>query len=221
MTRRSLEQTSNLWLAKALWELGGVRFGDFTLGRSTVHSPVHVNPRLLISSPNALRRAARVILGEVRTLQAMRHPHIAPFDLVAGIPFGGLHLATVFSVLARTPLIYIHPAKERNGRAQFIEGRYERGQRVLVIDDLITTGGNMLETALTLGMAGLVVRDVVVLIDRQEGARQRLREHGYNLVSILGLEVMLNYLMSRGKIEEGWYRQSIEYIRSRRPEEQG
>ncbi|MFQ5880118.1 MAG: orotate phosphoribosyltransferase, partial [Dehalococcoidia bacterium] len=217
-SRRSIEQTSNLWLARALWDLGAVQFGDFTLGRTTLHSPVYVNPRLLISKPNALRRAARVILEEVRTLQAMRHPHVAPFDLVAGIPFGGLHLATPFSLLARVPLIYIHPAKERDGRRQFIEGRYQRGQRVLIIDDLITTGGNVLETVITLGMAGLVVRDVVVLIDRQEGARERLRQHGYNLVSILGLEVMLNHLMSRGKIDENWYRQSIDYIHSRRPE---
>ena len=219
MSRRSIEQTSNLWLARTLWELGGVQFGDFTLGRSTLHSPVHVNPRLLIGNPNALRRAARGILEEVRTLQAMRHPHAAPFDLVAGIPFGGLHLATVFSVLSRTPLIYIHPAKEREGRREFVEGRYQRGQRVLVIDDLITSGGNVLETALALGMAGLTVRDVVVLIDRQEGARQRLQQHGLNLISILGLEVMLNYLMSRGKIEESWYRKSIEYIRSHQLEE--
>lgn len=217
MPRSSVEKTGNLWLAKALWELGAVQFGDFTLGRTTLHSPIYINPRLLIGDPGALRRAALVMLREVRTLQAMRHPHVAPFDLVAGVPFGGLHLATVFSVLAKVPLIYIHPIKGRDHAGQFIEGRYQRGQRCLVIDDLITSGGNILETATTLGMAGLTVHDVVVLIDRQEGARERLHRHGYNLASILGLEVMLNYLMSRRLIEESWYRLSIEYIHSRGP----
>ena len=74
-------------------------------------------------------------------------------------------------MLANVPLIYVHPAKARDGGQQFIEGNYERGQRVLVVDDLITTGGGVLETAVTLGMAGLAVKDIVVLIDRQEGAR--------------------------------------------------
>jgi orotate phosphoribosyltransferase len=60
------------------------------------------------------------------------------------------------------------------------------------------------------------VKDVVVLLDRHEGAKDRLKAHGYNLISILGLETLLNYLMASGKIEEEWYRKSIDYIVSRR-----
>ncbi len=216
--RTTSDRDSNLWLAETLWDLSAVQSGDFTLGRTTLHSPVYVNVRLLISRPNDLQRAASVMLEEVRTLQAMRNPHVAPFDLVAGVPFGGLHLATVFTVMANVPLIYIHPAKARDGAHEFIEGRYERGQRVLIIDDLITTGGGVLEAAVTLGLAGLTVKDIVVLIDRQEGARERLRRHNYNLTSILGLEVMLNYLMSQGKVDENWYKRSLDYIEARRPE---
>jgi orotate phosphoribosyltransferase len=69
--------------------------------------------------------------------------------------------------------------------------------------------------------AGLKVRDVLVLLDRQEGAKERLRGHGYNLISILGLESMLNYLMASGRIDEGWFKKSIDYIRSRRAERAG
>ena len=61
---RPLSQTGNLWLADTLWKLGAIQFGDFTLGRTAVHSPVHVNLRLLISKPAALQRAARVIRDE-------------------------------------------------------------------------------------------------------------------------------------------------------------
>jgi len=60
------------------------------------------------------------------------------------------------------------------------------------------------------------VKDAVVLLDRHEGARDRLKAHGYNLISVLGLETMLNYLMASRKIEEDWYRKSIDYILSRR-----
>ena len=116
-------------------------------------------------------------------------------------------------------MIYIHPSKARDGSEVFVEGRYQRGETVLLIDDLITSGGNVIETGAFLQMhAGLKVRDVLVLLDRQEGARERLRANGYNLISLLGLESMLNYLMASGLIDEEWYRKSIDYIQSRRAE---
>ncbi len=219
---QSLRETGNLWLAKALWDLGAVRFGDFTLGRTTLHSPVHVNLRLLISNPRALQRAGRVMHQEVQTLQRMRNPRVQPCQRVSGVPFGGMHLALAYSLASKVPLIYIHPAKERDGGGAFVEGKFERGETVLLVDDLITSGGNVIETGAFLQIeAGLKVKDVVVLLDRQEGAEERLRRQGYNLISILGLETMLNYLMASGRIDERWFRKSIEYIQSRRAERTG
>jgi len=216
------ENAGNLWLAKALWDLGAVQFGDYTIGRTTQHSPIYVNLRLLISNPRALARAARVMNEEVQTMQAMLHAHVQPFQRVCGIPFGGLHLATAFSLRSRVPMIYVHPAKERNGNRVFVEGRYSNGEQVLLIDDLVTSGGGIVETANFLAVnAGLKVRDVLVLLDRQEGAKQQLKSRGYNLISILGLEPMLNYLMASGLIEEQQYRASIEYIQGRRAERGG
>jgi len=216
---QSHKNAGNLWLAKALWDLGAVQFGDFTLGRTTLHSPVYVNLRLLSSNPRALQRAGRVIHEEVQTLQRMRNPRVQPFQRVSGIPFGGLHLALAYSLASKVPLVYIHPAKERNGSRAFVEGKYERGESVLLLDDLITSGGAVIETAAFLeAEAGLLVKDVVVLLDRQEGAEERLRQHGYNLISILGLETMLNYLMASGRIDEHWYRMSIDYVQRRRGE---
>ena len=211
--------TGNLWLAKALWDLGAVQFGDFTVGRTTLHSPVYVNLRLLISNPRALQRAGRVIHEEVQTLQRMRNPRVQPFQRVSGILFGGLHLALAYSLASKVPLVYVHPAKERDGARAFVEGKYERGETALLVDDLITSGGNVIETGAFLQIeAGLRVKDVVVLLDRQEGGEERLRRNGYNLISVLGLETMLNYLMASGRIEEAWFRKSIDYVQSRRAE---
>jgi len=212
---RSADQVGNQWLARTLWELGGVRFGDFTLGRTTVHSPVYVNPRRLISRPNALRRAARVIEEEVRTLQSMRNPQVQEFELVAGIPIGGLHLATAFSLRTRVPMVYLHP-KPGNPEVTAIEGLYTPGQRVLIIDDLVNRGGSIVTIATALREAGLQVTDAVVLIDRQVGAKERLRDHGCHLVSILGLEQLLNFLMSTEKVDERVYRKSLDYIERER-----
>jgi orotate phosphoribosyltransferase len=213
------EDVGNLWLAQALWDVGAVRFGDFTIGRTTQHSPVYVNLRLLISNPAALARAAGVMLEEIQTLQTMRHPQVQDYQRVCGIPFGGLHLATAYSLRSRVPLIYVHPAKERNGSRVFVEGLFNPEETVLLIDDLVTSGGGIVETAEFLkANAHLDVSDVVVLLDRQEGAKELLKAKGYNLISILGLETMLNYLMAKGLIEEEEYKKSIAYISSRREE---
>lgn len=208
----ALSRRSNLWLADTLWKLGGVQFGDFTLGRSTVHSPVYINLRLLIGHPTALWRVAHVLLEELQTLQQMRHPQVASFDLVAGVPFGGLHVATAFSLTAKVPMVYLHPRAD--GLGQDIEGLYSPSQRVLIMDDLITGGGSILETALHLEECGLLVRDAVVLVDRQQGGSERLRRQGINLVALLTLETILNYLMSSRRIPEDWYRRSMDFLKS-------
>ena len=87
MTNDPLSGPSNLWLAETLWRLGAVQFGDFTLGRTTVHSPIYVNLRLLIAHPTALQRVSKIILQEVQTLQSMRNPQVDEYDIVCGVPF--------------------------------------------------------------------------------------------------------------------------------------
>ncbi len=209
-----LAHSSNLWLAETLWNLGAVQFGSFTIGRTTVNSPVYVNLRLLIGHPTALWRAAHIIWDELQALQSMLHPQLQPFDLVAGVPFGGLHIATSFSLTAKMPMVYLHPRADELGND--VEGIYHPNQRALIMDDLLAGGGSILETALQLGEAGLIVRDAVVLLDRQQGGRERLRRQGINLISTLTLEVLMNYLMSSGKITEDQYRKSMEFIETHR-----
>jgi orotate phosphoribosyltransferase/uridine monophosphate synthetase len=209
---KSSKQSGNLWLAEELWKLDAIDFGDFTMGRTAVHSPMYVNLRRLISSPKALARCAKIIREELEALMSMRNPHVQPFTLVAGVPFGGLHVATAFSLNVSTPMIYIHPPA--TSKADVIEGVYVRGQSCLIIDDLITGGGSILQTAATLSEAGLVVRDAVTLIDRQEGGRAALKAAGINLVSILTLEQIANYLMSQGYIPEDAYRRTMAYLES-------
>ena len=210
--RQQLSRKSNLWLAETLWKLGAVQFGSFTLGRTTVNSPVYINLRLLIGHPTALWRAASIIWEEVQALQSMLHPQMERSELVAGVPFGGLHIATAFSLHAKIPMVYLHPRPDSLGND--IEGLYHPNQRVLIMDDLLAGGGSILETALQLGEAGLIVRDAVVLLDRQQGGREALRKQGINMVSILTLEVLMNYLMSSGKISEDWYRKTMDFLQT-------
>jgi orotate phosphoribosyltransferase/uridine monophosphate synthetase len=214
MTEEQLSRESNLWLADTLWRLGAVQFGDFTLGRTTVHSPIYVNLRLLIAHPTALARVADIVLTELSARQAMRHPQIDPFDIVCGVPFGGLLVAEAFSLASKMPLIYLHPRKD--DLDSDVEGIYHPSQTALIMDDLITGGGSIILTANRLRDEGLFVRDAVVLFDRQSGGSAKLAEHGIRLVSVLTFEVLLTYLRSSGKISDDWYKKSMTFFEENR-----
>jgi orotate phosphoribosyltransferase/uridine monophosphate synthetase len=205
---------NNLWLAETLWDLGAVQFGKFTLGRTTVDSPVYVNLRLLIGHPTALWRVGHMILEEVQALQSMRNPQIEPFDLAAGVPFGGLHVATAFSLTAKVPMIYLHPRLDDLGND--VEGVYTPNQRALILDDLLAGGGSILQTALQLGEAGLMVRDAVVLLDRLQGGREALRKQGIHLLALLSLDQLMNYLHYTGKVANDEYKRSMAFIETHR-----
>ncbi len=214
MKEQSLD---NLWLAQILWDLGAVQFGNFTVSESAVSSPVFVNPKVLISNPTALRVASKLMQQEINLAQSLRRPKVHQFSLVAGVPVGGLLLASAYSLETNIPLIYARSRPEGTGK-RGIEGHYTKGDTVLIIDDLITRGSSILETAALLEENDLKVKDVIVLIDREHGAAERLRRHGYNLISILKLDVMLNLYMSKGLITEEQYRTCAEYLRSKQGE---
>jgi orotate phosphoribosyltransferase len=211
------QSLDNLWLAQMLFDLGAVQFGNFTVSESAVSSPVFVNPKVLISNPNALRVASKLMQQEINLAQSLRRPRVHSFNLVAGVPVGGLLLATAYSLETDTPLIYARIRPEGTGK-RGIEGRCTPGDTALIIDDLVTRGGSILETAALLEENGLKVKDVIVLIDRGHGAAERLRRHGYNLMSILKLDVMLNHYMSKGLISEETYRTCADYLRGKQTE---
>lgn len=205
----------NLWLARALWDLGAVTFGDFTVGNSPVSSPVFVNPKLLISNPMALRVAAKLMQQEISLAQSLRHPRAQPYDVVAGVPVGGLLLATAFSLETNTPLVYSRPKPEGTG-PRGMEGRYSPGSRALLIDDLMTGGSGIAQTAYFLAEHDLIVRDAVALIDRGQTGAEALKQQGITLHSILKLDVMINFYAGSGLISEREHQRYVEYVRATR-----
>jgi len=216
----SAGDVTNLWLAEALFRLGGVKFGEFTLGRTTVGSPIYVDPKVLLREPRILARAARLIKSELEAGLAMREPRFHSFDLVAGVPFGGLHLATAYSLASDVPVIYGVPPKMDGGEPK-IEGRFKEGESVLIIDDLITTGGSLIETLGILKGAGLAVHDAIVLVDRGQGGGERLKRHGLHLVPLLNLSQMLNFYRSRDMIAEEDFKRSLDYVRTHQADDAG
>lgn len=206
---------SNLDLAQALFDLGGVEFGDFALPGTAGESPIYVNPRVLISEPRMLRRIGQLIHTAIASDQRRVRPHMAPFAAVAGVPMGGLHIATALALESNNSLVFLHQQDDDGGTTR-IEGQVSPGQTVLIIDDLMTGGRSILSAAKQLEQAGMRVRDAIVLIDREQGGVERLREHGYHVTPILRLKTMLNYFHSNGLITTDTYQRCMDYLHERR-----
>ena len=207
------ESQERLWLADTLWRLGAIQFGEFSLGRTVRNSPVYVNAKLLISRPDALKRTVRLIEEDLELGMAMRNRAVEPFDAVAGVPIGGLHIATALSLQMDRPLLYLRPARDPDEvLAPHVEGISRPGQRVLVVDDLAAGGGSLVETIEGLRDAGLIVSNAVVLIDREQGAARRLDAMGVKMHSVLSLEVLLTHLHAAGHVTREEYDRSQGYL---------
>jgi len=207
------QSLDNLWLAQTLYEIGAVKFGEFTVSESAAKSPIFINPKKLVSHPMALRVAAKLIEQEVQLAQSLRRSRAHPFEVVAGIPVGGVILGLAYSMETSTPLIYPRLQPQGTG-SRGIEGSYSPGTRALLIDDLVTTGGSIVATARFMAENDIVVKDAVVLVDREQGAHEQLRAHGYNLISILKLEVMLNHYHTQNLIDYATYERCVSYVRN-------
>jgi uridine monophosphate synthetase len=126
--------------------------------------------------------------------------HKLTFDRLAGLPYAALPIATAVSLLGGWPLLYPRKEAKTYGTKAEIEGLFYQGERVAVIDDLATTGGSKFEAIEKLTSAGLKVEDVLVLIDRQSGAKKALMDEGYKLHSVTTLTNLLDYYEKSGRV---------------------
>ncbi len=191
-------------LARDLIDSECIRFGQFTLKSGNV-SPIYLDLRQFVAHPRILRRVARAYARKLRELE---------FDRLAGIPYAALPIATAIALEMERPLIYPRREAKEYGTRASIEGKFAPGETVVVIDDLATTGGSKIETIEKLTSAGLIVRDIVVLIDREQGARESLAVVGYALHAIVTLRELLDELRQSGAITLEQFAQVTAYLGS-------
>ena len=179
-------------LCLELFDAGAVRVGDFIL-KSGLKSPIYLDLRILVSHPLLLRRIARLLKNLATPL---------PFDRIAAIPYAAMPIGTALSLETGWPMVYSRKETKEYGTKKKIEGDFKQGETVLVIDDLITTGESKFEAIAPLQHVGLKVKDIVVLIDREQGGKELLKEKGYVLHSVLTISQILGELKNAGKISD-------------------
>jgi len=191
-------------LADSLLDAGCIKFGEFTL-KSGLKSPIYIDLRMLISHPKLLAGVAQAYLPLIANLQ---------FARIAGLPYAAIPIATAISLAGNYPMIYPRKEAKSYGTKAEIEGEYHPGETALVIDDLATTGGSKFEAIEKLTGAGLVVRDVVVLIDRQSGAKESLAQAGYSMHAVLTISELLDHWEETGAVGRDKIERTRDFLKS-------
>jgi uridine monophosphate synthetase len=198
--------TAHDTLLRRLFEIGAIRFGEFTL-KSGIVSPFYIDLRVVISFPDVLEEIGALMAAEVARCRA---------DRIGGIPYAGLPLAVAASLASRVPLVYPRREEKGYGTRRRIEGQFKAGERVALIDDIITDGASKLEAIAPLEEAGLIVKDLIVLVDREQGGRELLARRGYTLHAVLTISQCFDAGERAGLVAPDVIRRSRDFVKTSR-----
>ncbi len=183
-------------LGRILNRIGALKFGTFKLTSGEV-SPYYIDLRIVPSFPDAFRRICDFYLELIKS-----DVGADGFDRLAGIPTAGISFTSITAYSLKRPFIYVRPTERQHGRGRRVEGILSPGDRVLLMDDLITSGGSILKAAEAVRAEGGVVTDAVVLLDREENGKENLAKDGIKLHYLLTTSEAAYKLYDIGAITE-------------------
>jgi orotate phosphoribosyltransferase len=165
-----------------------IRFGNFTLA-SGKNSSYYVDLRLIPSYPHQFRKMIKNLQNLI-----VEKTGLDDFDCLASVPTGGLVVTSALAIEIVKPLIYVRSKPKEHGTTKSIEGKISAGMKVVMVDDVVTTGTSVLNGINQLKEAGLLVSDLYVIINRLEGADKALSDIGvqtHQLTDILEITDIL------------------------------
>jgi orotate phosphoribosyltransferase len=164
-------------LADMLVEYKAIEFGDFTLA-SGAKSTYYIDVKTAVTHPGLLSAVASAVAGS------------QDFDVIAGVAVGGVPLAVAISLAANKPYAIIRASEKDHGKKSLIIGNV-KGKRVLLVEDVTTSGGSALYGINILRAAGASVDCVVTVVDREQGAEAMLTGHGIRLLPLVRVSELL------------------------------
>ena len=196
MTTKKRDLTKKVEIAKILHKIDALKFGVFKL-TSGKASPYYIDLRVVPSFPDAFRQICD-FYGDYIISQI----GIQNFDRIAGIPLAGIPFASQIAYNLEKPFLYVRKGIRHHGRQRRVEGILISGDRVLLVDDLVTTGLNLKKAAESIRAEGGVVKEAVAFLDREEGGKEKLERSGIKVHTLLKISEMANTLYEIGAIDE-------------------
>ncbi len=173
-----------------------IKFGDFTLS-SGKKSSYYVDLRVVPSFPHQFRKM-------VKGLQALISDQIGydNFDCLASVPTGGLVIASALAIETVKPLVYVRSQPKEHGTSKSIEGKIKKDAKILMVDDVATTGASVSNAITLLKEAGAKITDVYVIVDRMEGADKLLQSQGVKIHSLTNILEITEILHKEGLVSD-------------------
>jgi orotate phosphoribosyltransferase len=190
------------WLAIELYKCGMVKIGSFKL-TSGLESPYYIDLRQLYSYPELRSRVVEELIERFEILKSS--------DVVVGIATSGLALAAFIAAKLNKPLAYVRIERKEHGSRSLVEGNVS-GKTVVIVDDVATTGGSLEHAVTALESLGAIPLAAVTVVDREQGARQRLKNIGIELYSLITSREIFEFLYSAKIIAAEDYERVISYI---------
>ena len=180
--------------ASFLLKSNSLRFGVFTLA-SGKQSAYYIDLRVLPSFPGYFR------LG-ISALKDMVAEKVGQFDTFASVPTSGLVFGSALAYEMNKPFIYVRKEPKAYGINKMIEGFLEPGSKIIIVDDVATTGTSLSSAVEIIRANSGIVEDVVALVDRHEGGEDKLKKMGVKLSAVTGINDIVNALYKAGLIDE-------------------
>ena len=178
-----------------LHQKGIIKFGDFTLA-SGKSSSYYVDLRLVPSYPHEFRMMVKYLENQITEEIGLEN-----FESIVSVPTGGLIIGSALAIETVKPLIYVRSKPKDYGTSKSVEGKIHDGMKVVMIDDVATTGGSVVNAIKSLTEVNVPVKDAYVIVDRMEGAKEALAELGVKMHSILDILQIAEVLYEQKMIE--------------------